>query len=72
MGKTKKPFFVTIFFRISVAASTNFDFLVDFFYHTIPGIPGDDHPISPLPRKRAIELDPLGHDASPMVKGAGR
>lgn len=24
-----------------------------------------------FPRKRAIELDPLGHDASPMVKGAG-
>lgn len=72
--RTKKPFFVTFFFRISVAAYTSFDSFVDFFNHTIPG-PwhfGDDHPIGIFPRKRAIELDPLGHDASPMVKGAGR
>lgn len=67
--KTKEPILLAFFFRISVAAYTNFDFFVGNLYHTIPShfatiIPGT------FPRKRAIELDPLGHDASPMVKGA--
>jgi len=72
--RTKKSFFLTMSFRISVAASTNLDFFGGHFLTTtIPGHPWRPIiPGSPLPRKRAIELDPLGHDASPMVKGAGR